>query len=1740
MDKFADKENFSLQLPNIAKGWEKPLQKNNWLTQYCYPHNNINDYQADNIQTLMLLLSKIDKTYVSIKHNTYISKNYNPKTQTLFIENLDCSNLSISNKDLNSLQIIRHISGSVNLSNNSKITKLDGFKNIRSISGNLIIHNTNIKELGGLNQIKNIGSLTISNNRVLEQINGFTYLNEIKHSLVIKDNPLLIQINGLNSLQQIKRGNLEISNNSKLARINGLSNIAEIGKSLILKKCLNLVSIRFLSSLKYAFNLIFNNTSITNADPLRNFFAKNKSIKGSFRMTSCKLTSISFMQGLTQVGSLFYLHDNQLANLQGLESIQSIGASFTLSSNQLDDISQLSQLTYINGMLLLNNNQLHSLTGLENLRFVKTVKLNKQPKTISLYNNNNLNDISALKNIQGYQKKIFFQIDVKQKFKHIPELFSVFFQNHVLTLNADYSSIINFPLIEDQQNLNILKQCENYSIDKIYEKHSHNSEILLKDRKNNHSYILKTNQAFHNIRRYELELSCLALLNQSPQLIQKPQVMKLQSVNASVNSLYYLSKHNDSTDLCDYISKHGPLSETQAIQLIEDMADLLKIMQQLNIVHKNIWPGNIYYNGRFFSLIDFEISSLKGVRQTQEIGSNHDYTSPEAYYGKCSYSSDIYALGCSLYYAVSKQGIKPMYNLKGSSVEEKIYAHLYQPPKFNQYFSKKLQFLILRMLEKESGKRITADELKQLVKTNYNPNKHLINQPHHPKKISGRVLICKALANNQVPFAENLLGKKYLQGTGLKQDSKKAQYWFHKAAKQGWAEAQYNLCLILIEEDIHKYIDDILYWIKEMASHDYHQGQYLQAKLLEHGYIPNQENDQETIISCYQKATEKGNRKAYKRLLELGREIIIKGVQWGTNSKILTQLQRIKPQKRLDNDYLSTLLNLNKYPLINYQRDLYNQTLQSVRKKIFNTSHNKNAELNNSCDYLNLKRIIQNQIDEHKNSIPLHFCDLGCGQLNWIKNIDFKEHLYFGVDIATNNIFENSTQYSNRNFSFRIADIVLDPIAPADYIICVDVLNYLTLEDAIKVINNIIHSGSRYLIASYEKGNNKNDFGQTGEFNSLNFDITPFNFPQPLQRISDDTGDYAIWDIHKLVKIDNLLPSYVSEIKSREIYQQMSRRNSIPGRKDVHECKFIITDVDNDLPQLYFLNTQRQPSHRLFCNRILGGYISPSVFNAISYSNIGRKNLVGSIIAYDSYPINDKDRGIYCINFWPTDPVSFDFIKLAWDLILNNMIYAKDKIFYHMASQTQEQAVQDEEEAYAASTVKTIDSENLFNNLPFLPLNLGESYGILRFLTAQSVVSVKDIVLFNVIPNELSHVSGIISNIPQTPLSHINLIAKQNKIPNAYIKNAAINPSLLALKDQYIHYKVTSDGYSIKKANKNDVDNYFESSRPKYSQNPNRNLDVKAIADLKKLDFADSFAYGTKASNVAELAKILPKNHVPSGFAIPFYFYDEFMKYNGFYEVINDLINEKQFKEVTEYQNKILKQIRKKIKKAKVPAFLVEALNKMHHSFSNNTHLRLRSSTNNEDLIDFNGAGLYDSFTHKDNNKSITSTVKKVWASLWTYRAFIEREFYKVNHLKVVMGILVHPNFKKELANGVAVTKNIYNDTRRGFYVNVQVGEALVTNPTAQTIPEEFIISAAASGQKGYETQYIRRSNLLTSDELILKPDVIAELTQNMEKIHHHFSNRYKIKNAKQFAMDIEFKLSADNVLVIKQARPWI
>ena len=447
--------------------------------------------------------------------------------------------------------------------------------------------------------------------------------------------------------------------------------------------------------------------------------------------------------------------------------------------------------------------------------------------------------------------------------------------------------------------------------------------------------------------------------------------------------------------------------------------------------------------------------------------------------------------------------------------------------------------------------------------------------------------------------------------------------------------------------------------------------------------------------------------------------------------------------------------------------------------------------------------------------------------------------------------------------------------------------------------------------------------------------------------------------------------------------------------------------------------------------------------------------------------------------------------------------------------------------------------DDLYPETGFLALNLGEGYGLLQVLEPDDRPHPRNIVIYEALPNELPRVAGIITTVPQTPLSHVNLRAVQNGIPNAYIRDVLDYPDTAPLLGGFVRYEVTGRDWSLRAATPEEVEAHYELSRPAQPQTPERDLSVTGITPLSEIGFADWKAFGVKAANVAVLGKLgFPAGTVPDGFAIPFYFYDEFMKAHDFYTRIETMLANEDFQTDFEVQDDRLDDLRDDIKDAETPQWIIDALTAMHATYPEGQSLRYRSSTNNEDLPGFNGAGLYDSKTQdpdETEEDGIDKSVKQVFASLWTFRAFTEREFHRIDHLAAKMGVLVHPNYSDELANGVAVSFDPIRGWAGYYYVNTQLGEDLVTNPEAHSVPEELLLSRDTDGYT-----VLAFSNLVDRGKLLMSDAQIDQLRRHLAVIHDHFAGLYNPAPEEPFAMEIEFKITSANVLAIKQARPWV
>ena len=542
-------------------------------------------------------------------------------------------------------------------------------------------------------------------------------------------------------------------------------------------------------------------------------------------------------------------------------------------------------------------------------------------------------------------------------------------------------------------------------------------------------------------------------------------------------------------------------------------------------------------------------------------------------------------------------------------------------------------------------------------------------------------------------------------------------------------------------------------------------------------------------------------------------------------------------------------------------------------------------------------------------------------------------------------------------------------------------------------------------------------------------------------------------------------------IVDRETYDALSYEAFSIDLPEI--VKFVLPDLGSMHQPLYFMNTKEYPGH--------GGFLE-FLGLQVGYSR-------GELVYAPHLADRDNGEGLsYFFQLAWGDDNRFENVSRVHALIAASMPLLDGPLGFRLSNR-QLRYLQSELPLFWESRIPLVFDEELFPEADSVSLNVGVGYGLLRVVAPDERPHPRDVVVYEALPNNLPRVAGIISTAPQTPLSHVNLRAIQDAVPNAYIRDGLEDSRIANLLDTYVRYEVTETSWDLRAATVAEVEAHYASSRPAGTQTPQRDLSVTEITPLSDIGFDDWDAFGVKAANVAELAKLgFPDGTVPDGFAIPFYFYDEFMKQAVLGEetvlgkgsapdaekitlpagttlaaAVTAMLAHTHFQSDLDIQEEMLDDLRDAIEDAQTPQWIIDAIVDMNTAFDaafgSGLNRRYRSSTNNEDLPGFNGAGLYDSKSQKpsEDEEDLAKSLKEVYASLWNFRAFTERDFHRIDHQAAAMGILVHPSYQDELVNGVAVSFDPVSG-RDLYYVNSQVGEDLVTNPEAFSIPEELLL----------------------------------------------------------------------------------
>jgi len=359
-----------------------------------------------------------------------------------------------------------------------------------------------------------------------------------------------------------------------------------------------------------------------------------------------------------------------------------------------------------------------------------------------------------------------------------------------------------------------------------------------------------------------------------------------------------------------------------------------------------------------------------------------------------------------------------------------------------------------------------------------------------------------------------------------------------------------------------------------------------------------------------------------------------------------------------------------------------------------------------------------------------------------------------------------------------------------------------------------------------------------------------------------------------------------------------------------------MTDRESAEPNLYFVNSNNYSLHTDFAS-------------AVGLYNNGTL-MTGTIAFHPSVVSANGTSGTYRFFFQPNNLFSFKYVQKAMELMAANMPFLKNNLCYYPLEQVGLPLYIQEQATYDASRICVLVEADLYADVDYLALHVAEGYGLLRVMNINDLPGAREVVLYEALPNELPRVGGIITTVMQTPLSHVNLRAIQDDVPNAFIRNASQQAGIDTLIGKYVYYKAGPTEFTIRQATQAEVDAFYESIRPTEHQIPVRDLSKTKIEPLDSISFAESASFGVKCANVATMRTFgFPDGTIPDGYGVPFYFYDEFMQYNGFYTQAQSMLANASFQADFNVREQQLAEFRSDIKNAPLPPWMMDQLRSM-------------------------------------------------------------------------------------------------------------------------------------------------------------------------------------------------------------------
>ncbi len=484
----------------------------------------------------------------------------------------------------------------------------------------------------------------------------------------------------------------------------------------------------------------------------------------------------------------------------------------------------------------------------------------------------------------------------------------------------------------------------------------------------------------------------------------------------------------------------------------------------------------------------------------------------------------------------------------------------------------------------------------------------------------------------------------------------------------------------------------------------------------------------------------------------------------------------------------------------------------------------------------------------------------------------------------------------------------------------------------------------------------------------------------------------------------------------------------------------------------------------------------------------------------------------------------------------------------------------------------------------------GVTFGRVRLMTREEFDdadrsggwSLQTIVVVDEAPSDIRGiVGGVITGAPQSELSHLLVRLARRGTPNAFVAQAL--ERLQSWDGQLVRLDVDTTSFTVEAASLDEATEFWASRGRTISVEPQIDPNFRHLATFEEInaldaptaEFVPEARFGGKASNLARLQTVLTgdwSRYRERGFAVPIAHYLEFLRANTIGSIVDgrtvtyeesllELFADGAFRSDPQVRVEALRALRQHMRtEGRVDPVLIQSIVARIEEVlgtPRSVRVRHRSSSNAEDALEFNGAGLYDSTAaciadqvdgddvgpslcdeRQENERTIERALKRVWSSLWNFGAYEERDFFGIPQEMSAMAVLVNRAFVDEKVNGVAFTGNPSNAADRRYVITAQVGDVSVVSPPPGVLSEKSLLEVA-----GGEVVRILRaspSTLVEDGEFVMSDAKLSELGALMAHIDENFAVELGGVSRDQVLLDMEFKVLPDESLAVKQVRPFL